>query len=154
MKKFILFLITVNTLFASTQINWQDSYQNAIKKAKRFGVPIFIMVSSDECPECNYMKREILNKMKMASKINNNYISYNFLFGSKELPQGMRMWGIPRFYIIEHNGSILFRHIGSMTKNNLNKVLDKYILKYKKILRKEKLIMAQDIPITDKNATE
>jgi hypothetical protein len=27
-------------------------------------------------------------------------------------------------------------------------------LKYKKILRKEKLIIAQDIPITDKNATQ
>jgi thioredoxin-related protein len=128
----IIFFVQV---VLSDAINWQDSYSQAMQKSKEFFTPMFIMVSADDDPESQYMLTETLSNKELSEYININYISYKFKFKSKEIPQNMRMWGVPRFYFTTSEGKILYQHFGAIKQKELQKELHQIVKKYKKILR-------------------
>lgn len=117
----LLMLLSLN----AKSLNWEKSYESAVKKAKEQNKPLFIMVSSPTCPECNYMKKKIFTQDKIKSYINKNFISYQFLHEAKEIPKQMQFWGIPRFYFSKDGQNVYNKAMGGLKADKLLTLLTK-----------------------------
>lgn len=106
-------LITFLSLNAAS-INWEKDYENTIEKAKKENKPIFVMVSSPTCPECNYMKKHVFTKDEIKNFINKNFISYQFDISDENIPEQMQFWGIPRFYFSMDGKNVYNKAMGGL----------------------------------------
>ena len=124
-KKILVTLLIGSSLFAGN-LNWESSYKVAKQKANEQNKELFLFVSSPTCPECNYMKKKIFTKDKVNEYINKNYISYQFLHKSDEVPKDMKMWGIPRLYISKGDDKVVAKKFGGLKADKLLKFLEQF----------------------------
>ena len=106
-------LISFLTLHAAS-INWEKDYDSAIQKAKKENKPIFVMVSSPTCPECNYMKKHVFTKDEVKNYVNKNFVSYQFDISDTNIPEQMQFWGIPRFYFSKDGKNVYNKTMGGL----------------------------------------
>ena len=107
MTKLLTFLLLTFLSLNAASLNWENDYESAINKAKEQNKPLFIMISSPSCPECNYMKKNVFTKDEIKNFVNKNFISFQFDISDPNIPQQMQFWGIPRFYF-SHDGENVY----------------------------------------------
>ncbi len=75
MKK-ILFtvLLLATSLFA--EIEWQSSYEQALKKAKELNRPILVLVVSEHCKWCHKLQDETLADPAVENYINRRFVAF------------------------------------------------------------------------------
>lgn len=116
MIRFLLItFLLVSSVFAS--IEFEKDYNKAVKKAKVDNKPLFIMVSSVTCPECNYMKKHVFTQEDVSNYINKNYVAVDFDINDENIPKQMQFWGIPRFYVSNDGENVLKKKMGGMKKD-------------------------------------
>lgn len=116
MIRFLLItFLLVSSVFAS--IEFEKDYNKAVKKAKVDNKPLFIMVSSVTCPECNYMKKHVFTQEDVSKYINDNYVAVDFDINDENIPKQMQFWGIPRFYVSNDGENVLKKKMGGMKKD-------------------------------------
>lgn len=116
MIRFLLVtFLLVSSIFAS--IDFEKDYSKAIAKAKVENKPLFIMVSSVTCPECNYMKKHVFTQEDVSNYINKNYVAVDFDINDENIPKQMQFWGIPRFYVSNDGENVLKKKMGGMKKD-------------------------------------
>jgi len=108
-----IFLFAIVSLNAAS-LNWESNYDMAVKKAKEQNKPIFVMVSSPTCPECNYMKKHVFTKDEVKNYINKNFISFQFDISDETIPKEMKFWGIPRFYFSNDGENVYNKAMGGL----------------------------------------
>lgn len=124
MKKFILvFLFSSLSVFAS--IEFQKDYKKALTLSKEQNKPLFVMVSSKKCPECNYMKKHIFTQKEVSDYITKNYIAMEFDIKDKTIPEQMQFWGIPRFYFSKDGKNVYKKKMGGMKKEQFLSFIQK-----------------------------
>lgn len=106
--------LLVASLFAS--IDFEKNYNEAVKKANAENKPLLVMVSSPTCPECNYMKKHVFTQEDVSKYINENYVAVDFDIKDENIPEQMKFWGIPRFYLSVDGENVLKKKMGGMKK--------------------------------------
>jgi thioredoxin-related protein len=114
MFRFLAILLITFLSLNAASINWEKDYEKAIKKAKEQNKPIFVMISSPTCPECNYMKKHVFTKEEIKNFVNKNFISYQFDISDKNIPKQMQFWGIPRFYFSMDGENVYNKTMGGL----------------------------------------
>lgn len=112
----IFFILTIFCVSLFSSISFEKDYKTALEKSKESKKPIFVMVSSPQCPECNYMKKNIFIQKDVYEYINKNYISIDFDVKDKSIPKQMKYWGIPRFYFTNDGVNVYKKKMGGMKK--------------------------------------
>jgi thioredoxin-related protein len=113
MLRLIVSVLLVSTVvFAS--IKFEKDYEVAIETSKDEKKPLFIMVSSPKCPECNYMKKNIFTQKEVYDYIHKNFIPTEIHVRSKNIPEQMKFWGIPRFYFSHDGENVYEKKMGGM----------------------------------------
>ncbi|MEA3354752.1 MAG: thioredoxin family protein [Campylobacterota bacterium] len=123
MLRKILMIFTLSLSLFGASLNWEKSYHEAKEKALKENKQLFLMVSSPKCPECSYMKKKVFSQAKIKKYINQNYITYQFLHKSEEIPKDMKMWGIPRIYISKGDDKVIGKLFGGVKAPKLLKFL-------------------------------
>ncbi len=136
MKKIFLILVlflSVNLSFAqestvdNSHVNWQISFDEATKKAKKEKKPILIFFTgSDWCPPCKKIERELIETDKFKNFSNKNLVLYKADFPrnrdlvSKEaklenekLKMNYRISSFPSIIVVDANGYVLGEKIGA-----------------------------------------
>ncbi len=113
-KLLLISIISAISLFAS--INFEKDYNKALEKSKSENKELLIMISSKTCPECNYMKKHIFTQDEVSNYINKNYVAVDLDIKDKNIPEQMKFWGIPRFYISKDGENVLKKKMGGMKK--------------------------------------
>ena len=114
MKFIFVFLFSVLSLFGS--IEFQKDYQKALELSKSQGKPLFVMISSPTCPECNYMKKQVFTQKDVSDYIHKNYVAVELDIQDKTIPEQMQFWGIPRFYFSKDGQNVDKKKMGGMKK--------------------------------------
>ena len=103
MKK-ILFLITVScSLLFSGEIAWEKSYKDASAKAVKNKKAIMLMLSSENCHACDYMKNGPLKSDSISNHISENYIAVEVEIYKDDYPRKFDSPGTPTFFFIDPN---------------------------------------------------
>lgn len=124
MKKILLSLISFSVILFGS-IDFEKDYKKAIQLAKESNKPLFIMVSSPKCPECNFMKKNIFIQKEVFEYINTNFIPTELHVRDKNIPEQMKFWGIPRFYFSKDGENVYEKKMGGMKKNQFLQFIKK-----------------------------
>lgn len=124
MIRFILIALLLAFTLQAKSLNWEKDYETAKQKALKENKKILVMVSSPTCPECNYMKKEVFSQKKIKEYINKNFITYQFLHKSKEIPKQMQFWGIPRFYFTSDGSNVTAKAMGGLKSKEFFNLLE------------------------------
>ncbi|MDQ1339222.1 MAG: hypothetical protein QG567_373 [Campylobacterota bacterium] len=111
MKKIFLLLIMVALGFSQT-INFENSYETAIKKAKKENKPLMAVIVQTSCPWCKKFKEITLTDPKVIKKVNENFIPLMLNKDHDEMPDDIRARMVPTTYFLDSKGGELFSTIG------------------------------------------
>lgn len=110
-------------LFAS--IDFEKDYEEAIESSQETKKPLFIMVSSPKCPECNYMKKNIFTQKEVYEYIHANFTPVELHVRDENIPKQMKFWGIPRFYFSTDGQNVYHKKMGGMKKEQFVEFMKK-----------------------------
>ncbi len=99
MKK-ILFatLLLATSLFA--QIEWESSYEEALKKSKEQGRPMLVLMVSEHCRWCHKLKEKTLKDPEVENYIERRFIPLLLDREKSEYPSYIKAKYVPTtFYI-------------------------------------------------------
>jgi len=113
------------------EINWVDTWNGALQKAKEENKLILLMVTQKHCGACEFMKLNTFSKESVIDEVNRYYIP--IMLDISETPKGLRVRGTPtiRFYT-PAGKKIRYKIVGGMGyKKFLSKIQRLRTLFYK-----------------------
>jgi thioredoxin-related protein len=112
MKQFLLMSLLTISVFASS-INFEKDLASAKQKAVAENKKLMIMYSTPTCPECNYMKKKVLEDEQIVSYVNENFVSLIMDIKEDEKILPYKFIGIPTFYFVNaSNMELIGKKIG------------------------------------------
>ncbi|BDY12229.1 thioredoxin family protein [Hydrogenimonas cancrithermarum] len=115
MKKILLtLLLAIVALFG--EVEWAMDYQDALMESKESGKPVFVMISQENCNYCMFMKSQVFTKPEVADFLNENFVPVELDLKSDPLPDYLKPYGTPTFYIVDENGKKRSRPIVGAAK--------------------------------------
>jgi uncharacterized protein YyaL (SSP411 family) len=113
-KSLLMLLMAVMTLFAD--VDWVMDYQDAISESKESGKPIFVMISREKCHYCYFMKSQVFTDPKVSAFLNENFVPVELDLENDPLPDYLKPYGTPTFYIVADGGKRMSRPIVGAAK--------------------------------------
>ncbi len=110
MKK-ILFtaLLLATSLFA--EIEWQSSYEQALKKAKELNRPILVLVVSEHCKWCHKLQNETLADPSVENYINRRFVAFLVDREKGKYPSFIKAKFVPTTFYITPDEKLLVRPV-------------------------------------------
>lgn len=128
MKLFNSLFLIVGLIFLSNPSSAQskvdfisEDYQAALKKSKESQKQIMIMVHTDWCPHCTYMKEQVLTDPQVIETLNSNYVCLQVNADKPETKEIMNKFGVisfPAFLFIDSNENMLYNVVGEINKTD------------------------------------
>jgi thioredoxin 1 len=101
----------------------RDTPYNFVKMNIGHGKPHFLELGSDECPGCVIMGQTLYS----VSKENPNYnISYVNIIKDRSVAQKFSIQMIPTQIVYDKEGLEVYRHTGTLSKDELSTLFAKY----------------------------
>jgi thioredoxin-related protein len=138
--RFLLFtflIFSLNSLFGSSikDINWEYSYEDALKEAKKQNKYVMVLITSKRCKWCKKLKYRTLSNAKVINTLNDKFISVEITRNVDDYPKReLRARAVPTTYFLTPNGKKIMKRpvIGYWNVTNylshLN-VVDRFIKK-------------------------
>jgi len=131
MRHILLFFILIFTLNAST-ITMQSDYKTALQVAKKKQQPLLIYLSMPHCKTCEYMNKEVLNRVDIVTYINTHYIVVHLNADDHTLPRKLRTNVSPVFHFIDPRSGEMIESIrGGRSTSKFLKLLQRSYSDYK-----------------------
>lgn len=132
MKKLIVVILLTISAFG-TEIVWNNSYDQALVKAKKEGKPLLVLITSETCRWCRKLESTTLQDDEIVSRINLSFQAVNVTKDKSIYPKNLTAKMVPMSYFIDpRNGKILYSIPGFWGTEDYNSILDDALLRYKK----------------------
>ena len=118
MKFLLLLSLILTTLFATEKMLHETPYR-IIKESMGQGKPNFIEVGSDSCHSCRIMGKMLY---KTAQKHPTYNISFVNVKKERQAALALKIQMIPTQLIFDKNGKEVYRHVGVLSQNELEKL--------------------------------
>lgn len=124
LKGFFVSIVFALSLFAA-DIKWAQSYDEALKIAKKENKHIFLMLSQPGCPTCIQMKESVLKKDELlANEINSKFVAVEVNVLKDSWNKKFRAFATPTFYFLDKNENKLGRQfVGGAEAGEFLKIL-------------------------------
>lgn len=113
MFKTILFsCATVLSLWGGTIQN-DDQFKAAIASIGTENKLVLMIYTTDDCPECAYMKQKVFHDRTVEPYLNRNFVVIEKNVHKSKLPDGYDFFGIPTMFFIDKAGNKQETIVGS-----------------------------------------
>ena len=131
MKFILVLLLTLGSLHGLS-IDIQESYPDALKKAKKENKPLMIYLYMLNCHTCEYMENHIFTDKGVHDYLAKNYVVVQLYTNDKELPKELQVEMSPVFHFINpQNGEMIESIMGGRDAKRFLKLLKNSYLDYK-----------------------
>lgn len=132
MKKiFLLMMLTV--LVFGAEITWNNSYEQALAKAKKESKPLMVLITSEQCRWCRKLENTTLQDEEIVARINAKFQAVNVTKDKSVYPKNLSAKMVPMSYFIDpSNGKVLYSIPGYWGSEDYHSILDDALRKYKK----------------------
>ena len=131
MKFILVFLLTFGSLYGLS-IDVQESYPDALKKAKEEKKPLLIYLYMLNCHTCEYMEKHVFTDKAVHDYLAKNYVVVHLYTNNRELPSDWRVEMSPVFHFINaQNGEMIESIMGGRCAKRFLKLLQNSYLDYK-----------------------
>ena len=111
MIKFLLMIcLSVFHLYA-TEINWANSYADAMTKAKHEKKNVMVLITTHTCRWCRKLESETLVEKLVIKRLNKDYISVHITRGEGDYPSSLEAPGVPATYFLNQEGQPIIKRV-------------------------------------------
>lgn len=112
LKKFILASLLSLGLSAAPIQN-DKAFQSAVESMGKTDKLVLMIYTTDDCPECAYMKKKVFHDPKVEGYLNTNYVIVEKNVHRDKLPDGYDYFGLPTMFFVNKAGDKKETLIGS-----------------------------------------
>lgn len=104
MIKFIVLVwVMVIGVFAAPIQN-DDQFKTAVASMGKENKLVLMIYTTDDCPECAYMKQKVFHDKWVEPYMNRNFVVIEKNVHKSKLPDGYDFFGIPTMFFIDKAG--------------------------------------------------
>lgn len=111
-KIFFLFVIFASLLYAAP-IQSDKEFQQAVEKMGKENKLVLMIYSTEDCPECAYMKQKVFHDKAVEPYLTRNFVVIEKNIHKSKLPDGYDYFGIPTMFFIDKTGNKKETLVGS-----------------------------------------
>lgn len=113
MKTFFFLFVIFGSLLYAGSIQSDKEFQQAIEKMGKENKLVLMIYSTEDCPECAYMKQKVFHDKAVEPYLNRNFVVIEKNIHKSNLPDGYDYFGIPTMFFIDKAGNKKETLIGS-----------------------------------------
>ena len=122
MKYFIFSWMLVVSLLGGTIQN-DDQFKAVVSAIATEDKMILMIYTSDDCPECAYMKQKVFQDKSVEPYLKRNFVVIEKNVHKSKLPDGYDYFGIPTMFFIDKAGIKKDILVGSKRPKDFVKIL-------------------------------
>ncbi|PHR58106.1 MAG: thioredoxin [Arcobacter sp.] len=111
MKKILVLLYLSAFSVFGAELNWADSYKDAITKAKAENKNVMLLITSHTCRWCRKLESETLTDEGIIKRMNKDYISVHVTRGEDNYPAALVAPGVPATYFLDSEGKPIIKKV-------------------------------------------
>lgn len=132
MKKIVMMCLLAMSVFGA-DVQWNDSYEQGLAKAKKEGKPLMVLITSEQCRWCRKLESTTLQDDEIVARINAKFQAVNVTKEKSIYPKNLTAKMVPMSYFIDpKTGKVLYSIPGYWGAEDYNSVLDDALRKFKK----------------------
>lgn len=112
LKVSILFFVVTLTLWGGTIQN-DEQFKTAVASMGSNNKLVLMIYTTDDCPECAYMKTKVFHDKTVESYMSQNFVVIEKNVHKSKLPDGYDFFGIPTMFFIDKAGNKKETLVGS-----------------------------------------
>ena len=101
MKKIALSLVLGTTLLFA---GWAKNYDEALERAEKEQKIVMVMLSSEGCPACEYMKDVVFDDDNVMTELDAGFVPVEIDIHNQFVPSGLGYIGTPTFHFLKPDG--------------------------------------------------
>lgn len=113
MKKIGLSWLLVSSILFAGNIQNDEQFKTAVTSMGKADKRVLMIYTTDDCPECAYMKKKVFHDPKVEGYLNMNYVIVEKNVHRDKLPDGFDYFGIPTMFFVDKAGSKKETIVGS-----------------------------------------
>ncbi|MFC2074367.1 thioredoxin family protein [Campylobacterota bacterium] len=111
MKKiFILLSLGLFSLYAA-DLDWADSYKEAVAKAGEQNKSVMLLVTTETCRWCRKLESTTLKDEKVVTRLQRDYISVHVTRDVDDYPCHLKVKGVPTTFFLDVSGKPLIKKV-------------------------------------------
>jgi thioredoxin-related protein len=111
-KGLLITCLMVLNLFAHS-IHNDEQFKNAVIGMGKTDKWVLMIYTTEDCPECAYMKQKVFHDKSVESYIAKNFVVIEKNVHKSKLPDGYDYFGIPTMFFIDKAGNKKETIVGS-----------------------------------------
>lgn len=111
----------------SNEINWEQDYPSAQKRASDSGKSMLLFFTAEWCVPCRIMKREVFADEQVMRVINTKFVPlmiYENNLGGEELFKRYHIEGTPITIVTDAAGNVINYAVGGISKTEFLKLIN------------------------------
>lgn len=116
-------LIFCSALF-STELDWGNDYNAALKQAQKEKKAVYLFIGADVCRWCDRFKDVTLSKKEVIKRLEQEYVLLYLSRDRHKIPSKFTTQGVPRHYFLKSDGTIIYEDRGSREVDGFLSLLD------------------------------
>lgn len=113
MKRLVLSMLLVGVVAWGTPIQNDDQFKTAVTSMGSDNKLVLMIYTTDDCPECAYMKKKVFHDKTIEAYLNQNFVLIEKNIHKSKLPDGYDYFGIPTMFFIDKAGNKKETIVGS-----------------------------------------
>lgn len=109
MMKKILVVLGLMSAVLMAKPDWADSYDAALEKAAKEKKLVMVMLSSEGCPACEYMKDIVFENESVVKELAQGFVPVEIDIHNDFVPSGLGYIGTPTFHFLDAAGKKIGR---------------------------------------------
>jgi len=131
--KYIIGLLFLSFIAFGAEIHWNDSYDQALLKAKKENKPLMVLITSETCRYCRKLEATTLQDESVIAKINTHFQTVHVTKDKSIYPKTLTTKMVPTTYFIDpRTAKVLYSIPGFWDAEDYNSILDDATRKYTK----------------------
>lgn len=130
MKIILGLLWSVLWLFGG-EIAWNDTYAEALAKAKKESKPIMVVITTEQCRWCRKLESTTFSDDAIINRINADFIPVHVTRDKSLYPKHLSAKMVPMSYFLDSNGKVINSMPGYWPSEDYHSILDDALRKIK-----------------------
>ena len=110
MVRYLLILLCSVSLF-SNELQWQESYASAVKKAKEGHKRVLLLITSKTCKWCRKLESSTLEDEAVVARLKRDYVVVNVTRYKDDYPKRFSAVVVPMSYFLTSDEEIIMRGV-------------------------------------------
>lgn len=110
---FLIAVILFSSLLYAAPIQSDKEFEQAIAKMGKEKKLVLMIYTTDDCPECAYMKQKVFHDKTVEPFLNSHFVVMEKNVHRSALPDGFDYFGIPTMFFIDKTGTKKETIVGS-----------------------------------------